>query len=61
MPKEVKEVKLTKLEREIDAALELYIHRLVVSGVTTYETAFKSLDERQCIGMKTSFHAIKQK
>jgi hypothetical protein len=50
--KDEKDVKLTKTERDVDAALELFIHRLVYAGKVTYDDCFSQLTSRQCLDLR---------
>lgn len=48
------EFKLTKIERDQDNALEIFIHRLVGAGVCSYSEAIACLGSRQCLEMRQS-------
>lgn len=45
-------VKLTKVERDQDAALEIFIHRLVYNKIATYEELFSQLGDKQCLDLR---------
>lgn len=63
MTKEVKvknDIKLTKIERDQDTALETFIHRLVFLNLISYDNAFSALNHRQCIDMKDAYYSQKK-
>jgi hypothetical protein len=51
-------MKITAKEREADAVLENFIHRLVMARKMTYKECFEHLGERQCTGMKESYASL---
>lgn len=50
----MEDLKLTKIERDQDQALELFIHRLVYNKVASYDDLFAQLGSRQCLELRQS-------
>lgn len=55
------ELKLTKVERDQDAVLETFIHRLAVNKIASYEDCFSQLGSRQCMEMRQSYMQLHSK
>lgn len=54
-------VKLSKVERDQDKALEMFIHRIVFAQIATYEQLFACLGSRQCLELRQENMNLKGK